>query len=117
MEAASLSEIKKELANRDPDAIIALCLRMARYKKENKELLSYLLFESDNEQEFIDALRQDIDKQFDELVYGNKYKLTKQVRKILRYVNKHIKYSGLPATQIELLMHFCGHLLPIVRER
>jgi hypothetical protein len=115
MEPASINEIKKELASREPEQIIALCLRMARYKKENKELLSYLLFEGNDEQAFIEGLMREVDQMFSELVFSTSYKYTKQIRKILRYVNKHIKYSGLPATQVELLMHFCTHLLPIVK--
>jgi hypothetical protein len=117
METASINDIKKTLTGKDADEVIALCLRMARYKKENKELLSYLLFESGDEQAFIEGIMKEIDAQFDALVFSTTYKYTKQVRKILRYVNKHIKYSGLATTQLDLLMYFCSHLLPLVKGR
>jgi len=117
MEISSINDIKKNLAGKDPDELVALCLRMARYKKENKELLSYLLFESANEQQYIEGLMKEMDEQFLLLEFSTTYKYTKQIRKILRSVNKHAKYSGLPATQVELLIHFCSHLLPIVKKR
>jgi hypothetical protein len=117
METASINDIRKNLAGREPNEIVALCMRMARYKKENKELLTYLLYESGDEQKYIEGLMREIDQQFDELQFSTTYKYTKAVRKILRYINKHVKYSGLPATQVELLMHFCSHLLPIVKNR
>jgi hypothetical protein len=46
MTFATLAEIKKELQQVDADLLQTLCLRLAKYKKENKELLGYLLFES-----------------------------------------------------------------------
>lgn len=106
----ALNEIKKSLLGLEPQELTALCLRLAKYKKENKELLAYLLFESSNEQQYIDDIRAEVDTLFDELRYVGAYKFTKQVRKILRYVNKYCKYSGLPATEVELLMHFCTRL-------
>jgi DNA polymerase III gamma/tau subunit len=117
MEISSLNDIKKALNSKDQEEIVALCLRMARYKKENKELLSYLLFQSDDEQHYVETLMKEIDEQFEGVEFTTTYKFTKQVRKILRYVNKHIKYSGQPSTQVELLMHFCSHLLGIVKSK
>ena len=46
MKTTSVSEIKQELQNLTAKEITELCLRLARYKKENKELLAYLLFEA-----------------------------------------------------------------------
>ncbi len=117
MDTASINNLKKTLSAKDADELLALCLRMAKYKKENKELLSYLLYESGDEQAFIEGLMRDMDEQFAELVFTTTYKFTKQVRKILRHVNKHMKYSGLPATQVELLMHFCRLLKPVLKRR
>lgn len=117
MDTASINVIKKTLAGKDAEELTALCLRMAKYKKENKELLTYLLYESDHEQGYIDDLVREMDALFEALVFSTSYQYAKQIRKILRSVNKHIKYSGLPATQIELLIHFCTHLLPIVKRR
>jgi hypothetical protein len=40
METASISEIKKELKTLTPQQLQDICIRLAKYKKENKELLS-----------------------------------------------------------------------------
>ena len=64
MTAASVVQIKKELKHRDPEELLQLCLRLARFKKENKELLTYLLFESDSESGYIETVKAEIDAQF-----------------------------------------------------
>jgi len=110
MNNASINDIRKTLLSREPHELTAICLRMAKYKKENKELLSYILYDSGDEQAYIENLKLEVDDLFDTLVYNSAYKYTKQVRKILRYINKHIKYSGLSATQVELLVFFCEKL-------
>lgn len=108
MKTASLNEIKKELHTLDPETIQGLCLRLAKYKKENKELLTYLLYEANNEQSYIAAIKEDVDELFNELPSrSNVYYVKKSLRKILRFVNKQIKYSGIKLTELELRIHFC----------
>ncbi|NOS56895.1 MAG: hypothetical protein HOP37_11655, partial [Cyclobacteriaceae bacterium] len=83
MTFATLAEIKKELQQVDADLLQTLCLRLAKYKKENKELLGYLLFESQNEPSYIRQIKEDIDLQFEELKDRNLYIVKKMLRKIL----------------------------------
>ena len=104
---ATLAEIKKELQQVDADLLQTLCLRLAKYKKENKELLGYLLFESQNEPSYIRQIKEDIDLQFEELKDRNLYIVKKMLRKILRYTNRHIKYSTHDETDLELRIYFC----------
>ena len=73
MKAATLNEIKKELNSLGPERVIELCLRLARYKKESKELLTYLLFEAHNETTYIENVKNEIDELFNELPKGNLY--------------------------------------------
>lgn len=107
MQAASLNEIKKELQHADSDALAALCMRLAKYKKENKELLSYLLFEAHNEQAYINSVKEEMDELFTTLPERNVYLMKKTLRKILRVVNKQIKYSGIKETELDLRLYFC----------
>jgi hypothetical protein len=108
MKAASLNEIKKELKTLDPETVQELCMRLAKYKKENKELLTYLLYEADNEQSYIAAIKEDLDELFAELPSRNNlYYVKKSLRKILRFANKQIKYSGIKQTELELRIYFC----------
>ena len=114
MQTHPLNDIKKSLLTMEPHELTALCLRLAKYKKENKELLAYLLFESKDEAQYIENLKLEIDAFFDELKFFGAYHYTKQIRKILRLVAKHIKYSATPATEVELLVHFCQRLQKLI---
>jgi hypothetical protein len=107
MKAASLNEIKKELNTLEPERVLELCMRLAKYKKESKELLTYLLFESHHETAYIENVKNDVDELFDELPKGNLYFVKKSLRKILRMVNRQIRYSGVKQTEVELRIHYC----------
>ena len=110
METASISEIKKELKTLTPQQLQDICIRLAKYKKENKELLSYLLFESFNEQYFIRQVKEEIDEQFTHLNRSSFYLAKKTLRKVLRTTRKYIRFSGSKQTEVELLIYFCQKL-------
>jgi hypothetical protein len=110
MKTVSLSELKKELYNLPEKEVLDICLRLAKYKKENKELLNYLLFEANDEESYIIVVKKEIDKQYTEINSSNIYFAKKSLRKILRFTNKQIKYSGLKQTEVELLIYYCKKL-------
>ena len=110
MKAATVSEIKKELKLRSTEELLELCLRLSRFKKENKELLTYLLFESDDEQAFIRSVKSHMEAQFEEINVNSYFYIKKSVRKILREIKKYIRYSQNKETEVELLLHFCAIL-------
>ncbi|MEI6275918.1 MAG: hypothetical protein WCP08_08005 [Prolixibacteraceae bacterium] len=83
---------------------------MAKFKKENKELLSYLLFESGDESTYVKEVKAELDDLFIEVKKGNSYLAKKTIRKILGMANKYIKYSGSKQTEVEILIHFCKKL-------
>ena len=107
MKASSVHEIKKELDKLDADRLLELCLRLARYKKENKELLTYLLFEADDEATYVENIKRELDEQFVALPKGNLYFFKKSLRKVLRMANKQIRYSGIKQSELEVRIHFC----------
>ncbi|MBX9785397.1 MAG: hypothetical protein K2X48_19090 [Chitinophagaceae bacterium] len=107
MKASSISELKQELTHLPAPKLVELCLRLARFKKENKELLTYLLFEADDTVAYIESVKQEIALQFREVNQSNVYFVKKTLRKILRSANKYIRYSALAAVEIELLLYFC----------
>ncbi len=110
MKAASLKEIKTELNSLPPDQLVELCVHLTKYKKENKELLTYLLFEADDESAYVQAVKDEINVQFKEVNRSNSYLAKKTIRKILRIANKYTKFSGNRQTEIEVLIHFCLQL-------
>lgn len=111
MSVASINDIRKEVLTLDSKSLQLLCLRLARYKKENKELLNYLLFEAQDETGYIQSVKAEIEEMFEEVAHKNLYLAKKVLRKILRYANRQIKYSGLPQTDLEIRIYFCEKML------
>jgi hypothetical protein len=107
MTTASLQEIKKELRTREADSLQELCMRLAKYKKENKELLNYLLFEAHNEQAYVESVKEELNEFFKAVPSSNVYLVKKSLRKILRFANRQIKYSGIKQTELEVRIFFC----------
>src|SRR5436190_203424 len=108
MTTASIQEIKKELRSHDAESLQELCVRLAKYKKENKELLNYLLFEAHNEQAYVENVKEEIHELFKTVpASSNVYFIKKSLRKILRFTNKQIKYSGITQTELEVRIFFC----------
>ena len=110
MKTATLKELKNELNHRSPAELLNLCLRLARFKKENKELLTYLLFESSNEQAYIASVKKEIEQEFQIINTKSYFYIRKSVRKILRNTKKYIRYSKDKETEVELLLYFCYEL-------
>lgn len=110
MKTATVRELKNELKYRSQAELVELCLRLSKFKKENKELLTYLLFEQSDEDAFIHGVKQEIISDF-ELINRNSYfYIKKSVRKILRNTKKYIRYSKKKETEVELLLSFCREL-------
>ncbi|HEX5153285.1 MAG TPA: hypothetical protein VFW07_17665 [Parafilimonas sp.] len=107
MKAASIQELKQELQHASVKEITELCLRLARFKKENKELLTYLLFEASDVEAYTMNIKAFMDEAFKEVNTVNLYFAKKNLRKILRQVNKYIKFTGNKQTEAVALIHFC----------
>ncbi|THU42064.1 hypothetical protein FAM09_07535 [Niastella caeni] len=107
MRSATIHELKQELLNTHAAELTELCLRLAKYKKENKELLTYLLFEAHDQQGYVQSIKKEVDEQFAEINKSNLYYVKKTLRKILRNINTHIRYTGSAQVTVELLIYFC----------
>lgn len=103
MKASSIRELKKSLALMDQGQLIEVCLRLTRFKVDNKELLTYLLDYSSDEQAYAARVCNAIDELFPES--GTMHKKT--LRKIVRLMNKWIRYSGNKETEVQVRIHFC----------
>src|SRR5476651_1909858 len=107
MKTATIQELKQELQGVAPTRLLDLCLRLAKFKKDNKELLTYLLFESHDEEAYINSVKELMDEGFTELPKATVYLTKKSLRKILRITNKYIRYSGSKQVEATLLIYFC----------
>jgi hypothetical protein len=106
MKPASLNDIKQKLKETDKKDLLEICQRLARFKKENKELLTYLLFEEDDLPGYIKSVKEEIDEGFQQINTSNVYFAKKTIRKVLRIANKHIRYTGSKTAEVEILLHY-----------
>ena len=108
MKTATLSEIKKELDHLKPQELLNLCIALAKYKKETKEYLGYLLFEAHNKRDFLNDVKKEIDEHFMNLSPQlNLYYVKKSLRKLLRILLKYTKYADDKALTAEVYIYFC----------
>lgn len=119
MKVASVSDIRNELLTLPPKKLVELCQRLARFKKENKELLAFLLFEADNEPNYVESIKLEIEESFEQLNTANWYFAKKGLRKILRSISKYSKFTTQKESEVEMLLHFVKKMnergFPILR--
>ncbi|HEY5370131.1 MAG TPA: hypothetical protein VIJ75_14205 [Hanamia sp.] len=117
MDYPGLNEIKKDLEKRDVNDLRNYCIRLAKFKKENKELLGFMLFEADNMNIYIENVKLETENSFLKINKHNIYFIKKSIRKILKTVNKHIRFSISKQVEVDLLIHFCNciisHSIPL----
>ena len=110
MKAASISQLKEELNALTQKEVVALCLRLAKYKKENKELLAYLLFDAHDTEGYLQNIKNEMNDAFWYLPRNNWYFYKKGLRKILRDIQKHSRHIGTKEAQADMLLHFCQNM-------
>jgi len=115
MKAATIKELKEELVHKPQAELLEYCLRLSKFKKENKELLTYLLFDAGNETGYILSIRELLQDLFKQVNTTNIYFAKKSIRKIVRMADKFTRYSDKPGTEAEVRIFICEQLnaLPI----
>jgi len=106
MKAATISQLKKELAKLDHDDLLDVCVRVAKFKVESKELLTYLLMRADDEVGYANDLCDEIDQQLN--MSGLIHKKT--LRKVVRQMDKSLRFSGDRETELQVRIHFCRRI-------
>lgn len=107
MKSHTIHEIQKELTTLEPKQVLELCMRLAKHKKENKELLSYLLFDRNDEKEYIEKVKKTLDELFHEISRKTTWTTKKGLQKVVRHLNKFIKNSSKKESELELRIYFC----------
>lgn len=111
MKTGTLHEIRKELMELEPQRLSELCLLLAKYKKENKAYLDYLLFQSHDRQAFAGEVKEDIRALFAAInTDNNLYYIKKSIRKIQRLLNRYCKYVDDKALETEMHIYFLKEL-------
>jgi len=110
MKTATVKEIKDEIENIAPGKLLELTMRLVKFKKENKELLTYLLFEAHNEPDYVKGIKETLHLLFTEVNVKSLYITKKNIRKIIRVANRYIKYSNDPVTEVEIILYICDEI-------
>ncbi len=110
IKTSTVHQIKKELELLPREILIDHCLRLVKYKKENKELLHYLLFESIDEDNYVKEVKEEITKAFKEINTSKFIYIKKGIRRIHKTISKYIKHSGKKESEVELLICFCKEM-------
>ncbi|MBS3915180.1 MAG: hypothetical protein KG003_11825 [Bacteroidetes bacterium] len=113
MDNASLNDIKKALQILPQEKMVEHFLRLAKYKKENKELLGFILFLEEDLRQYLVDVKLEIDAAFSELNATSAYYSAKGLRKILKMTNKHIKFAANKEIEADLLIHYCKKMKEI----
>ena len=93
MKPVTIKKIKDELHYKSSQELIELCLKLSKFKKENKELLSYLLFDVEDEATYIYNVNEYSTLLFGDINTKSFFYIRKSVRKILKLTKKYIRYS------------------------
>ncbi len=110
MKAASIKQIKDELQQLTPGDLVNICLRLSKFKKENKELITYLLFDAGNEGGYVDEVKNTLASEFESVNTKSPYIAKKNLRRIIRLGNRFIKYSDDPETPVQVLLFICKEM-------
>lgn len=107
MKTASLKEIKTDLKEKTREELLELCLTVTKFKKENKEYLTYLLFNADAEEQYIADIKEELENSFLDINTSSYFFIRKSVRKNLKRIKTYIRYSKNKETEADLLLFFC----------
>ena len=110
MKFEKLTDIKKELSYKNIQELTDICLRLAKFKKENKELLNYLLFDSADPIRYAENVKLFLENDFKNL-QKNYYYSSKSLRKILKVMNRYIKYTASKTIELDLMIWFCTNFI------
>lgn len=113
MKGATIAELRKELRFKTKEELFEYCLTLARYKVESKELLTYLVFESEDEHSYIESVKTYMNLEFSTINTDSYHYIKKSARKILRQVKRYIRYSKQKETETALLLHFCECMMAL----
>jgi len=105
MKAATVHQLKKELETYTSTKLVEMVLKLAKHKVENKELLSYMLFDSEDLGTYIADIKLEIDAELETVNHLPFFRTRRVIRKILKNITKYTKFSGSKEVEAELLLH------------
>ncbi len=102
MKSASVKELKTTLENATSNELIEYCLQLIKFKKENKELLTYLIYDQNDTNQYAKNVQEYLNTLFEDVNIKQLYFAKKTIRKIIMLANKYIKYSKNAIVEIDI---------------
>ncbi len=115
MNVLSIGEVKKNLKHLTDDELSALLIKLAKYKKVNKEYLSFLLLNESNEDLYVEEVKEHLTELLDNINQSSIQYAKKTLRKVLRVLKQCSAFSEKDVTQLELSVFFCNELNKLQR--
>ncbi len=117
MKTASIHQLKSELHAMEPQQIAEICLKLAKFKKENKEFLDYLVWGSNDSGLYVEEVKLEVSEMFENIQRDrNFYFVKKSIRKIQRFVNRYCKYLIEKELCCELRMFYIESLIQFIQD-
>lgn len=101
------------MVTRSQPELLQICLGLAKLKVENKKMLAYLLFDSDNPLGYASQIKEQMDAVLWEIPRGASG-MTKALRKALQLITQYNRFTKFKQGEVELLLHFLTRYLQIV---
>ena len=110
MKAAGLKQIKDEMQALSTSELQDLCLRLIKFKKESKELATYMIFYKNEEEEFVADIKNTLSEQFENINISTAYFAKKGLRKYLRLAGRYERYTQVDSSSLEIYLHVATEL-------
>ena len=91
---APIKNIKEELQQLSHKELLDFSLRILKYKKENKELAYYLLFEKQDEDGYAQKIINILKDELTTINFSRTFFARKGFKRVNRLAAKYLKYSG-----------------------
>lgn len=105
MKPADSKDIKAALTKLESATLREIILRLARLKKENKELLTYILFDAADKEGYVAEINHYVTQQMGEVNVKSAHFARKSLRRILKTAWRLVKYSGDAECVIQVNLH------------
>lgn len=110
MRTNGIAEIKKTIKNIGQAELSEICLKLARFKKDNKEYIHFLLHESSDPLAYAEDVKESLHHSLTNLNRHPSLKV-KELRKHLRVLTRHIRYTSSVEVEITLVIWFTEMLV------
>jgi hypothetical protein len=107
VKAPALQDIKNEIKELPPKRLAELCVALAKFRKENKEYLGYLLFDEATREDYVREVISEVTSAVMDIERTQTpYFTKKNLRRIQRLITRHCRFMADPVPTAEVHIAF-----------